>query len=452
MTLEKEHIVNQMPDITPAAIALSQLHSSLGDPVLGAMSFLNEIMERYPHAISFAPGAPYPGFYDDVDVGRYLDRYMNHLKRTRGLTDGQVRKCLYQYGPSKGEINALLADALRIDLGIDVAATSIVVTVGCQEALVLALRALCATSTDVLAIVNPSFVGIHGAARLLNVKTVAVAESSAGLDWDGIVRTCHAARARGERVRAMYVAPDFSNPSGSRLSLEGRYRLLALAETEDFLLLEDNAYGFTGCPAESLPTLKALDVNGRVLYFGTCAKTCLPGARVGFVVADQPVADDAGRMSLLADHLAALKSMLTVNTSPICQALVGGMLLEHGGSFHQAARAKSAFYQENLSHLLRALERYLGGKQAVRRVTWNVPDGGFFVRVHLPVATDMALLEHCADRFKVLWTPMSPFHLDGSGDHALRLSCSYLTSEQIDEGIQRFAQFVRAVCVSPFPL
>ena len=100
-----------------------------------------------------------------------------------------------------------------------------------------------------------------------------------------------------------------------------------MAAQEDLLLLEDNPYGTFGDGAR-LPTLKALDTGRRVVYLGSFAKTGFPGARVGYAVADQRVAADDGTASLLADELSKIKSMVSVNTSPVAQAVVGGKLLE----------------------------------------------------------------------------------------------------------------------------
>jgi (S)-3,5-dihydroxyphenylglycine transaminase len=427
----------------------SALHASLGDPALDSISFLNEVMDRFPQAISFAPGAPNAGLFDDIDLSRYIDRYTDYLATVKGRTPAQIRKQLYQYGPSRGIINELIADALRNDDGMQVDPAAVIVTVGCQEALLLVLRALCATSDDLLAVVNPCFAGITGAASVLGAQIVPIDEGegadgwSANLDWDQLEAACRHARAQGKRIRALYVAPDFSNPSGTVLDLPSRHRLLALAEREDFLLLEDNAYGFTAAPGCALPTLKSLDARQRVIYFGTCAKICMPGVRVGFVVADQAVRDRAGQTRLLADELASLKSMVTVNTSPICQAIVGGMMLEHGGSLAMLSKDKAALYRRNLALLLDALERHVGRNgDSAHGVHWNVPAGGFFVRMRLPVAADTALLKLCAERYGVLWTPMRYFHLNDGGNRQLRLSCSYLTPEQIDEGVRRLAAFL----------
>lgn len=105
--------------------------------------------------------------------------------------------------------------------------------------------------------------------------------------------------------------------------------LLEVAEREGVLLLEDNPYGLFHGGGRTPPTLKALDTGRRVVYLGSFAKTVLPGARVGYAVADHRVRDAQGATGLFADQLSKIKSMVTVNTSPIAQAVVGGALLEN---------------------------------------------------------------------------------------------------------------------------
>jgi (S)-3,5-dihydroxyphenylglycine transaminase len=436
----------QLPGVQGTALDRQDLLPALFDPRLDAINFLNEVIDRFPDAISFAPGAPFGGFFDDLDVGHYVDLYVRYLSEKQHLTAAQVRRRLYQYGPARGQINELLAGALRMDEQIEVAPRDIVVTVGCQEAMVLVLRTLCPGPNDMLAVVNPCFAGIAGAAKVLGIETLVVEESGDSLALDELEAACTMAREQGKRVRALYVAPDYSNPSGQLLDLDTRQRLLSLASHQDFLLIEDNAYGFTAHPDEALPTLKALDRARRVVYLGTCAKMCLPGVRVGFVVADQFVVDSTGETRLLADELALVKSMVTVNTSPICQAIVGGMILEKGGSLAAVGREKAGLYRRNLSMLLAALDRHVGPQAELLGVSWNRPKGGFFVRMRLPVTADEALLAACGSQYGVLWTPMRNFYLNDGGRFEIRLSCSYLTDEEIDEGVLRLALFLRAVC------
>jgi (S)-3,5-dihydroxyphenylglycine transaminase len=231
--------------------------------------------------------------------------------------------------------------------------------------------------------------------------------------------------------------PDFANPSGVSLTVQLRRDLLALAASEHILLLEDNPYGLFHDGAH-LPTLKALDTSRQVVYLGSFAKTGFPGARVGYAVADQRVAAGDGSVSLLADELAKLKSMVTVNTSAVAQAVVGGKLLRHDLSMATANQRETTVYLENLKHLLAGLgQRFPDGD-----VSWNCPSGGFFVVVTLPFAADDKLLERSAREYRVLWTPMAHFYAGGEGLRQVRLAYSQLTPELIETGLDRFAAFV----------
>jgi (S)-3,5-dihydroxyphenylglycine transaminase len=325
-------------------LELGQLHSSLSDPVLDTMSFLNEAASRHPQAISFASGRPYDGYFDLELIFGSLRRYLDHLA-DQGNRPGQIKEAMFQYGPTSGRIREIIAEWLRRDEGIDVPARSIVVTVGCQEAIVLALRALIRDPADALLVSSPCYVGITGAARLLDISPTAVTEREEGLCPNDLAAAVLDERARGRRPRAFYVVPDHSNPSGMTMILPNRHELLRLATELDFLILEDSPYRLVSA-GRQLPSLKSLDPAGRVIHLGSFSKTLFPGARVGFAIADQVVRDGSGRTGLLADELTKIKSMITVNTSPLAQAAVAGMLLAAGGTVAELNAETSAHYDK----------------------------------------------------------------------------------------------------------
>ncbi|MDH6521533.1 (S)-3,5-dihydroxyphenylglycine transaminase [Streptomyces sp. SAI-135] len=429
------------PPVASGALAREDLHASVSDPVLDTMNFLNEITHRYPDAVSFAPGRPYDGFFDPEDIFGHIRRYMQHLDKA-GYSPERIRDALFQYGPTGGQIRELVADSLRLDEQIEVAPEAIVVTVGAQEAMLLTLRALIAGPEDVLLVSSPCYVGITGAARLLDIETVAVEEGPDGFRCADLEAAVAAQRARGRRPRAFYVIPDHSNPSGATMSAAERQALLHLAAREDILVLEDSPYRLVS-PGAQLPTLKALDRKRRVVQLGSFAKSLFPGARVGYVVADQTVVDRAGGTGLLADELTRIKSMVTVNTSPLSQAAVAGMLLSAGGGAAALNADTAAHYGAAMEATLEQLEVFLPEpERTALGVRWNRPSGGFFLTVTVPFTADNAALARSAEEFGVIWTPMSYFYPQGGGEHVLRLSISYLTHADIREGIARLARFI----------
>jgi (S)-3,5-dihydroxyphenylglycine transaminase len=422
------------------------LHISVTDPVAASMNFLNEVAGRFPDAISLAAGRPYEGFFDTDDIARHLDRFIAHL-RDRGHSADGIRRLLMQYGRTNGFIGDLIARQLEVDEGVTVAPEAVMVTTGCQEAMVIVLRALRADPRDVILAASPCYVGITGAARIVDMEVVPVPETRDGLDAAVVARVAEQVRAAGKRPRALYLVPDFANPSGACLTVAQRHALLDVAAEQDLLILEDDPYGLFGLDDRPRPRLKALDRDRRVIYLGSFAKTAFPGARVGFAVADQEVADASGTKTLLADELSTVKSMLTVNTSAVSQAVIGGYLLGYGCSLRTANADRIGVYRRNLTALDAALHRHLpAATWAARGVSWAVPAGGFFLVLDVPVVADAKLLDVSARDFGVLWTPMSFFYADGGGAHAIRLSCSVLEPDEIDEGVRRLAALITAQC------
>ena len=419
------------------------LHTSVSDPLLDTMNFLNEITNRYPGAISFAPGRPYGGFFETEQLFGYLERYLAHL-REQGRSAAAVRDAVYQYGPTGGQIREVIADWLVKDENIRVAPESIVVTVGCQEAMLLALRALVTGPDDLFLVSSPCYVGITGAAALLDIKVGAVHERNGGLHLEDLASAVHAGRAAGRRARVFYTVPDHANPSGNTMPLPVRHELLELAAELDLIVLEDSPYRLVS-PGQQLPSLKSLDRHGRVVHLGSFSKTLLPGARVGFAIADQIVRDESGGTSLLADELCKIKSMVTVNTSPLSQAVVAGMLLAHDGTVAELNRGMASYYGEAMRATLQCLDQeFPEARRDALGVHWNRPTGGFFLTLTVPFAADNEALARCAETHRVLWTPMSYFYPLGGGSQGIRLSISSLEPDDVGTGISRLAAFIRA--------
>jgi (S)-3,5-dihydroxyphenylglycine transaminase len=414
------------------------LKQCFGEPLLEVMNFLNEVVQRYPEAISFAPGRPSERYFDVAGSLAQVARFVEHRAAGSGLPAQAIYDRLGQYGPTNGIINDLVARQIALDHGIHAEPDTIVITCGCQEGMAILLGGLFEPDGDVLLVSDPTYNGITGLARLLGIPTVPVPSGPHGLDAEDVAAAVAGVERSGRRARAVYDIPDFNNPQGTRLSLPARHALLDMASENGLLIFEDNPYGMFAYDSEPLPPLKALDEHGVVVYMGSFSKTLFPGLRMGYLVADQQVVCQDGRRTTLAAELSKVKSLTTVNTPPLLQAVVGGILVDNQGSLAELVRRKLPFYRENRDRMLRGLDAQLSGMAA-----WNRPEGGFFLTVDLPFVCDEACLEESARDFGVIFCPMRFFDLSARRERQARLSFSYVTPEQIDLGVERFARFVQ---------
>ncbi len=417
-----------------------RLKSCFRDPLLGVMNFLNEVVLRYPGAVSFAPGRPAERHFDVERSLGLAPLFVEHRAAATGWSPRAVWNDLGQYNKTNGIINDLIARQLELDEGLRVRPESIVVTHGCQEGMTILLMALFDPARDVLLVSDPTYIGITGLAAILGIEMVPVATGEEGLEPGDVAAAIDAVLARGKRPRALYDIPDFNNPLGTRMPLATRRALLDLLAGREVLLFEDNPYGMFAYDGDPLPTLKSLDDRGVVIYMGSFAKTLYPGLRTGYLVADQEVVGADGERTQLAAELSKVKSLTTVTTAPVVQAVVGGLLLEGGGSLAGTMREKLPDYRANRDRMVACLEEKLGGVPGVR---WNRPEGGFFLTLSLPFEFGGECLQICARDYGAIVSPMSYFALSPGRECQVRLAFSYLTEERIEEGIARFARFVR---------
>jgi (S)-3,5-dihydroxyphenylglycine transaminase len=416
------------------------LKSWLADPLLDVMNFLNEVVLRYPEAVSFAPGRPSERFFDVEGSLGAAAGWVEARARDSGLSQRAVWNDLGQYNKTNGIINDLIARQLAADEGIAAAPESIVVTTGCQEGMAILLLGLIDPAEDALLVSDPAYIGVPGLARILGLTLIPVPTGERGLDPEAVRAGIAEARRLGRRPRALYDVPDFHNPLGTRMPVEARRALLGLAREHGMLIWEDNPYGMFSYDGPPLPTLKALDEHGVVIYLGSFSKTLFPGLRLGYLVADQQVALPTGGRAPLAAELSKIKSLTTINTPPVLQAIVGGILLANGGSLKAVLAEKLPFYRANRDRMLAALEESLGGVEGVR---WNRPEGGFFLTLTLPFDFTDDDLTACARDYGVIVCPLRFFALTSGWERQVRLSFSYIDEPRIAEGIDRLARFVR---------
>ena len=420
--------------------------SKLALPCMEVMNFLNEVSDRYRSAISFAAGRPPDRFVSAERCSQWIARFVRERTLSTGLSEEQVWQSLGQYGPTNGAIGDLIALYLTRDEGIAADPAALMITNGMQEAALLLLLSICDRDRDVVLSDDPTYVGLAGAATLVDVAVRPLSRGGeAGRTLlERAERALASVERENRRVRALYVIPDFSNPMGQTLALEERRALLEFARRARLLLIEDTAYRTFRYEGESLPTLKALDRDGLVVQLGSFSKLFMPGPRVGYLYADQRAhlnGADTGRT--LAEELSKAKSFVSVLTSPLVQATVGGFLMEQNFSVEAWNRPKIEACRENRDALLEGLEQTMGRDPILaEHVSWTRPEGGFFLTVNLPFAFATDEMMRCARDYGVIVCPMNYFSSDPAFDRCIRLSFSNVTRERAHEGTARLGRFI----------
>jgi DNA-binding transcriptional MocR family regulator len=239
------------------------------------------------------------------------------------------------------------------------------------------------------------------------VDVTAVPMDDDGLDLDALEQALD----DGPKPAFLYTIPTFQNPSGRTLSTERRRRLVELARDRELLVLEDDPYGLVRYEGEPPPSLFELDGGEHVVYSSSFSKTVAPGLRVGYFVL--PPALDA--------ELEALAVSTYITPVLLGQATVYEFLRR--GNFDENLERVRGLLRVRRDAMLEALEADLAG------ATWSRPEGGYFIWLELDREVE--------DVPGVSFVKGTDF---GAAPNTARLAFSYVSPDEIREGIRRLSE------------
>src|SRR5262245_7799987 len=167
---------------------------------------------------------------------------------------------------------------------LEITPENLVVSNGSGHALSLAFSAFVDIG-DAIISEAPTFSGTLHTIRRHGPEVLDAPVDSEGMVTSVVREQLEKLKRQGRTCKLIYTIVNFQNPAGPTLSLKRREELVALAHEYDTLILEDDAYGEIRFEGEPLPSLYALDPNGRVIRAGTVSKILGAGFRLGWLLA-----------------------------------------------------------------------------------------------------------------------------------------------------------------------
>jgi len=353
--------------------------------------------------ISFARGVPAP---ECLAVEELADCARAAIQR-----DGRA---ILSYGPGGGygPLRELLAERHGVE------PSRVVITSGSLQGFVFLAEQLVEPGTRVL-VEAPTYDRPLKILTRLGAEIVTVPMDAEGLVPDELPEGDFA---------FLYTIPTFQNPSGRTLSIERRSRLAELARERGLLVLEDDPYGLVRYDGDALPSVFELEGGKQVAYCSSFSKTIAPGLRVGWYVLP----------SRLAAEIEALAVSTYISPPFVTQATVLEFLRRD--SFEPNLARVNGLLRERRDAMLEALARELP-----EDATWTQPEGGYFVWVELPSGPPAGDLLAEAEAAGVTFVKGTDFFPGGrGGERALRLAFSFVSPDEIAEGVSVLGSLVRA--------
>ncbi|MCO4888549.1 PLP-dependent aminotransferase family protein [Cupriavidus sp. WGtm5] len=361
-----------------------------------------KVTER-PEVISFAGGLPSPASFPVAAM---------EAATARVFADNP--QAALQYAATEGYLPLREFVARRHDVSVE----RVLITTGSQQALDLIAKVMIDPGSKVM-VETPSYLGALQAFSLFEPEFVSIPSDDKGLLPDALTPELTAG------ARFLYALPNFQNPTGRRLPLERRQALVARAQEQGVLLVEDDPYGALSYTGDQLPSLLSMNPDG-VIYMGSFSKVLAPGMRLGYVIAPPE----------LHFKLCQAKQASDLHTPTFTQRVAyetvrDGLLDTHIPTIRE-------LYGKQCQTMLDALRRHMP-----EGVSWNTPEGGMFIWMELPEGLDsMAILEEAVKR-NVAYVPGAPFYANNPKRNALRLAFVTVPAERIEQGVAILGELFR---------
>jgi DNA-binding transcriptional MocR family regulator len=381
---------------------------------------LNNVMRRIlrdardPNLIPLGPAVPDP----DLLPLENLRRRMSAIARRN-----PARAMRYEDPVGLRELRAEIARRL-ITVGCAVTPDEIIVTNGCNEALMLTLQSLTKPG-DLVAVESPMYYGFLASLETIGVRTIEIPTSP----LDGMCLDALEVALSTHPIRAVIGILNYNNPVGSRMSEMRKQRLVEMCAARGVALVEDNLYGDITFENRVPEVAKAYDRDGNVILCGSFSKTLAPGLRVGWCVPGK-----------LLDEIQSRKMATNISCATLPQMVLAEFLAE-GGYDHHLRRIAREYRQR--TDWLRALvlDAFPQGTRVTR------PLGGFVLWVELPKGFDTYQIYEQATQCGFSLAPGCAFSSSNKFGHCFRLNAA-AALPRVEPMVRKLAGMIRQVANS----
>jgi len=313
---------------------------------------------------------------------------------------------------------------------------------GSQQLLYLLSEALLDPG-DIVLVEAPTYFVFLGILESLGARTIGLETDPEGVIPESLDETLYRLESEGEfgRVKYMYVMTYFANPTGRSWSVSRKNQIMEILRSHrrgdlPLLLVEDGAYRALSDSGSVSPPLKALDENNdEVMYLESFSKCLAPGLKVGCAV---------GPGELIA-KMVDIKGNHDFGTANLAQQILLRSIESDWYDSHIADVRKA--YKEKRERLVELL-----AEQAGREISFEVPEGGFYLWVQLRgekgTGPESALFRRALEE-KILYVPgaycYSADRPESRFCSSLRLSYGMISIEQLVEGVRRLGRAIQSI-------
>lgn len=360
--------------------------------------------------LSFAGGLPNPGLLPS-----------DLLTQATETTIRTKKDVAFQYGESTGyeALKELIFEYFSDEK--EDFSKSLCITSGSQQGLAILGQLFMDENTNVL-LENPVYLGALQAFSPYRPHFV-----SLPMEEDGpSIEALETILVR-KKIHCFYANPSYQNPSTCTWSIAKREKVASLLDAYGVILLEDEAYRYLDFTGTVYPSITSFRKNkDQSFVLGSFSKIISPGFRLGWVSVPKTY----------ETIFTAVKQGYDLNSNQFSQVVLVQLLRDLDIRKH--LQKIQTFYHNQKNHLVRLLEQYLP------EVKFQNPLGGMFLWVEYPNVSEKKMMDQLMEN-KVVMVPGNEFRLEKSERAFFRMNFSFLSEDQMEEGVRRIQSVYRDI-------
>ena len=274
----------------------------------------------------------------------------------------------------------------------------------------------------------PSYPGAIRTFTARGASVFAARQDASGITGDSLKLALAKCRDENIRVKAIYLIPNYDNPSSVLMPAERRKEILEIAQGHKVLVIEDGAYAGVDLSGDPPKSLFEMAGGEGVIYCGTFSKTIATGLRSGYLMASP-------------DIIRSLRFMRLDNaSSPLVQRAIYEFVSSDEYESHLSKIL--SIYRARRDAASESLMKYCG-----RFVEFDEPKGGFFHWLRLRDDISASSIVSKAREFGVAVSAGSGYYLDADpeGDRRIRLVFSTLSEDNLADAIELLGESFESI-------
>jgi len=305
-------------------------------------------------------------------------------------------------------------------------AEDLIITSGCQHALLLALMATTHRG-GVVAVESPGFYGLFQLLESLGLQALEIPSSAqTGISPDALELAL-----QHWDVQALVISPCYATPTGACIPEVNKQRLLSITQKQNIPIIEDDIYGELHFGLQRPRTLYSYDESGNVLLCSSFSKSLSRDLRIGWIA--------PGKYMEEVKHLKLVTSLATSQT--LQQGLTE--FLQQGGMDRHLRHQRQKLKQQ-CHHLLCSLPDLLPAVTSCSR-----PEGGLALWAELPPTINSIELYVEAREKGVILTPGRLFTAQERYSNFLRISFAHELDSRRLASLSMINDLIQSGTLSP---